>query len=148
MRLLRPFPALLALVFAFTWMSLSSPGSAAPAYEPPRGSQERRDILNALRPLVEARLNPPVEFVVNYMQVSSGWAFLHVSPQRPGGAQIDLRTTTFSEDADYMDGAETYALLRYQYDRWNIVDYAIGPTDVFWQGDPLYQTLPAGVAPR
>ncbi|GGB37611.1 hypothetical protein GCM10011316_07180 [Roseibium aquae] len=148
MRSTHRFPALLALVFAFTWMSLCSPGIAASAYEPARGSKERQDILNAIRPLVEARLNPPVEFVVNYMQTAEGWAFVHVSPQRPGGGIIDLRGTTYAGSADYMDGAETYALLRFQYDRWNIIDYAIGPTDVFWYGDPLYDRQPPGVVPK
>ena len=77
----------------------------------------------------------------------SGWAFVQLNPQRPGGAAIDLYQTTFANQADYMDGAMTIALLRYQYNRWNLVDFAVGPTDVFWQGDPLYAQLPAGLTP-
>lgn len=124
------------------------PVRAQSVYEPARGSLERKAILNAVRPLVEARLNPPVEFVVDWMRVGSGWAFVGLAPQRPGGGAIDLRQTTFSDQADYMDGTQTYGLLRYQYDRWNVIDYAIGPTDVFWHGDPLYLRLPQGLTPH
>lgn len=120
---------------------------AQTAYEPARGSAERKAVLNTIRPLIEARLNPPVEFVVDWMKVAGGWAFVSLAPQRPGGGRIDLRQTMYREQIDYMDGAQTYALMKFQYDRWNIVDYAIGPTDVFWHGDPLYRTLPPGLTP-
>eukprot|EP00873_Tetraselmis_striata_P005792 jgi/Tetstr1/426056/TSEL_001611.t1 len=87
-------------------------------YEPARGTQERKDLMNAIRPL------------------------------RPGGKPIDLSATALREQADYMDGITTYALLVRAYGRWNIVDYAIGPTDVFWSGDPLYDQLTPGLVPR
>ena len=41
----------------------------------------------------------------------------------------------------------TFALLRYQFNRWNLVDFVVGPTDVFWQGDPLYAQVPRGLTP-
>ena len=46
-----------------------------------------------------------------------------------------------------MDGLQTYVLLRYQYDRWNVIDFAVGPTDVFWHGHPLYRQVPPGLTP-
>jgi len=103
--------------------------------------------LNAVRPLVEARVGAPVEFVVDWMRAGDGWAFVQVNPQRPGGSPTDLRYTTFASQVEYMDGIVTFALLRYQYDRWNLIDFVIGPTDVFWQGDPLYARLPRGLTP-
>lgn len=117
-------------------------------YEPARGTQERKDLMNAIRPLVEARVSPPVEFVINRLRVSGNWAFAIVSPQRPGGRPIDLSRSALREQAEYMDGITTYALLVRAYGRWNIVDYAIGPTDVFWSGDPLYEQLTPGLVPR
>ncbi|WP_209017274.1 hypothetical protein [Roseibium aggregatum] len=120
---------------------------AQSVYEPARGSGERGAILNTLRPMLEARVGPPVEFIVNWLRAGEGWAFVQVSPQRPGGNPIDLRRTTFASQLDYMDGIVTYALLRYQHDRWNLIDFVIGPTDVFWQGDPLYERLPRGLTP-
>lgn len=121
--------------------------SAQAVHEPARGTAERAEILNALRPMLEARLGPPVEFVVDWMRSGNGWAFVQVSPQRPGGGAINLRQTTYAEQAEYMDGIGTFALLRLQYDRWNLIDFAVGPTDVFWQGDPLYAQLPRGLTP-
>lgn len=123
------------------------PAHAQSVYEPARGTAERKQILNAIRPMMEARLGPPVEFVVDWMRSGNGWAFVQVSPQRPGGGRIDLSRTTYAMQAEYMDGVSTFALLRYQYDRWNLIDYAVGPTDVFWQGDPLYAQLPPGLVP-
>ena len=81
------------------------------------------------------------------MRSGSGWAFVNGNPQRPGGVKIDPFRTTFASQAEYMDGLSTYALLRFQYDRWNLVDFVVGPTDVFWQGDPLYAQLPFGLTP-
>jgi len=121
--------------------------SAQAVHEPARGTAERSEILNALRPMLEARVGPPVEFVVDWMRSGNGWAFVQVSPQRPGGGAIDLYRTTYANQAEYMDGIVTFALLRFQYDRWNLIDFAVGPTDVFWQGDPLYAQLPRGLTP-
>ncbi|WP_434051261.1 MAG: hypothetical protein RDA78_18340 [Roseibium sp.] len=132
-------------LFLMAGVTLSA--AAQSVYEPSRGSAERRDILNAIRPMVEARVGPPVEFVVSWMRSGAGWAFVNVNPQRPGGGRIDPFLTTFASQAEYMDGLSTYALLRYQYDRWNLVDFVVGPTDVFWDGDPLYAQVPPGPTP-
>jgi hypothetical protein len=129
---------------------VTAPGLSASAqtvHEPARGTPERSDILNTVRPMVEARLGPPVEFVVDWMRSGYGWAFVHLSPQRPGGGAIDISRTTFAGQAEFMGGLDTYALLRFQYNRWNLIDFVVGPTDVFWHGDPLYAQLPPGLTP-
>ncbi|MEE2865696.1 MAG: hypothetical protein VYE69_10740 [Pseudomonadota bacterium] len=139
----------LAIVFlsSLLLMCTGLTASAQTVHEPSRGTAERKDILDAMRPMMEARVGPPVEFVVNWMRSGHGWAFVQVSPQRPGGGAIDLSRTTFASQADYMDGLVTFALLRYQFNRWNLVDFVVGPTDVFWQGDPLYAQVPLGLTP-
>lgn len=140
------------LFFAATALLLSilcwSPATAQSTYEPARGSAERKAVMDAVRPLMEARLHAPVEFVVNWMRVGNSWAFVGVSPQRPGGGVIDPKQTYLADQADYMDGLHTYALLRHQYGRWNIIDFAIGPTDVFWDGSLLYSQVPKGLLPH
>ncbi|MCA1299964.1 hypothetical protein [Stappia indica] len=141
--------ARLFLIVAAALLLLGTATFAHAAYEPPRGSKERKDLMNAIRPLIETRVGAPVEFVVNRLRVSGPWAFAIVSPQRPGGRPIDLSRTLMRDRAEYMDGGlRTYVLLTKAYNRWNIVDYAIGPTDVFWYGDPLYSQLPAGLVPQ
>ncbi|MEP3045967.1 MAG: hypothetical protein ABJL55_07795 [Roseibium sp.] len=142
------FQRLNLVLLSTIFLSVAAFGALAqPVHEPGRGTAERKAVLDAVRPLLEARLGAPVEFVVDWMQVGGGWAFVGLAPQRPGGAAIDLRQTTYAEQSEWMDGIQTYALLKHQYNRWNIVDYAIGPTDVFWQGDPLYAQLPIGLTP-
>ncbi|MEP3275854.1 MAG: hypothetical protein ABJN26_07105 [Stappiaceae bacterium] len=132
------------ILFIF-FLAIASGLSAAAAqqlYTPQKGSAERKAILNTLRPALEARLGKPVEFAVSFMNASRGWVFLGVSPQRPGGGKIRPADTVFAGQLEYMDGLNTLALLRFDYGRWNLIDHAIGPTDAFWQGDPLYQRIP------
>ncbi|WP_150525565.1 hypothetical protein [Roseibium sediminis] len=138
---------MLAICFVIA-TCLSAPLKAQTVFEPPRGSAERKEVLDAVRPLMEAHLHAPVEFVINWMRVGNSWAFVGVSPQRPGGGAIDPRGTFLADQAEYMDGLHTYALLRHQYGRWNIVDFAIGPTDAFWDGSALYSQVPQGLLPH
>jgi len=118
--------------------------TAAPVGEPPGasgsvdarspanpGTAQRRAILDALRPAVEARLGPNVEFVVDRISVAPGWALVFANPQRRGGAPIDGRAI-FGDDIDNMDGLTVTAILRFQGGRWNLVDHAIGATDVWY----------------
>lgn len=146
-RMLQLIAALALLVLPATSEALAASPAAA-LHEPASGSGERREILDAVRPLLEVRVDPPVEFVVDWIRVAGPWAFVIVNPQRPGGTPIDLSRTTFAENAEYMDGLRTYVLLAYAYGRWNVVDQAIGPTDVFWDGDPLYDRVPKGLIPH
>lgn len=106
---------------------------AASIYTPERGSAERKAILDSLRPAMEASMRGPVEFVVNEMNVMDGWAFISVSPQRPGGGAIDATKTGFAEDIGFMDGLRTYALIRFDNGRWHQVEHHVGPTDVSYQ---------------
>lgn len=138
-------PRLLAA--AITLLALALPAAAQGAREPARGTPERAALMDAIRPLVEVRTGAPVEFMVVRLRVSGDWAFAIVDPQRPGGAPIDPARTIYGEDAEYMDGLRTYALLVRANGRWNIVDYAVGPTDAFWDGNPLYRQIPRGLLP-
>ena len=110
----------------------AQPGASAAAVAAP-GSAQRRAILDALRPAVEARLGPNVEFRVTAIRVRQGWAFVIAEPQRRGGKPID-GYAIFGEDFRNMDGLTTTAVLRFQSDRWNLVDHAIGATDVWYCG--------------
>ena len=123
LRILSVFPVLFAL------QSLALAGSV---YQLERGDPDRKAVLNALRPAIEAQMRGPVEFVVSSITVENDWAFAVVEPQRPGGRRINPANTAFSNTFEYMDGFTTFALLKFQYRRWNLVDHVIGPTDVAW----------------
>ena len=100
--------------------------------DPPRtGSSQRLAILNTIRPAVETELGPNIEFVPSCVQVWNGWALVSAEPQRKGGRKIDRRILA---DWDNRDGLTVTALLRFRYARWNLVDHAIGATDVWYDG--------------
>jgi hypothetical protein len=92
---------------------------------------ERKAVLDALRPAVEARLGPNVEFVVAHLRVEDGWAFVIADPQRKGGKPID-GWGIFGEHFDNMDGLRTEAVLKRTKGRWRVVDWGIGATDVWY----------------
>ena len=100
---------------------------------------ERKAVLDALRPAVESKLGPNVEFVVQVIRVEDDWAFVMADPQRKGGNAINGRQV-FGEDFDNMDGVRVDAVLQLQNGRWEVVDYGIGATDV-WYCDVGPKTL-------
>lgn len=102
------------------------------------GPAERRAILDALRPVVVRELGGPVEFVVTQMRVIEPYAFVIVTPQRPGGGVIP----TPSEE---MDGVRTEAILTKANGRWGVTHHGIGATDVWYAGET--KNYPAGLIP-
>ena len=79
--------------------------AAAPA------SAQRKAVLDALRPAIETKLGPNVEFVIQVLRVEDGWAFVMADPQRKGGKPID-GNRYFGEDFDNMDGLRVDAVLQ------------------------------------
>lgn len=55
-------------------------------YTPEKGSGERKEILDALREELFELHHIKVIFVVNYMKVYEGWAWLHTLPQEADGS--------------------------------------------------------------
>ncbi len=102
-----------ALAMLLVAAATSGGALAQRAYEPARGTAERAELMDAIRPLVEARVGPPVEFVVDRLRVAGDWAFAIVQPQRPGGGAIDMYATVYRNQMDFMDGLGTYVLLRH-----------------------------------
>jgi hypothetical protein len=92
---------------------------------------ERKAVLDALRPKVEAKLGQDVEFVVQVLRIESGWAFVMADPQRKSGKPID-GYRIFGGDFDNMDGLRVDAVLRKQGGRWRVADHSIGATDVWY----------------
>jgi hypothetical protein len=110
--------------------AMVSTAFAADIHEPAKGSAERKAILDAIRPAIEAQMRGPVEFQINVMLSDGEWAFVSANPQRPGGREIDMEKTAFAGKSDIMDGLTTYALVRFANGRWNHIDDIIGSTDV------------------
>jgi hypothetical protein len=95
------------------------------------GPPQRKAVLDALRPVVEARLGPNVEFVVAVLRVEDGWAFVIADPRRKGGEPID-GWRIFGEHFGNMDGLRIEAVLQQRRGRWQLIDHGIGATDVWY----------------
>ena len=112
-------------------------GVAAPSHVlhgPKVGSPERKAILDALRPPIEATLHQPVVFKCDHFMVESGWAFVRGTPIRPDGRKIDYGKTKYQAaiaDGFFDDGFA--ALLHYREGAWHVTKWEIGATDVAWE---------------
>lgn len=104
----------------------------------PVGDPLRPVVLNALRPAIVADLGQPVTFVVQTLKTQGDWAFVVARPQRPDGREIDFRQTHYREQIDQgvFDGPVLYALMQRREQRWTVLDFVIGPTDVHHAGWP------------
>lgn len=122
------------LQILFSTLLLTAPALAVPV-TPKQGSQERNAVLDALRAPVQRALKKPVVFKVNHLKLQDGWAFMTGVPQRPGGKKLDYRGTAWQE-AIRAGAFDDWicALLRKRRGKWQVVDYAIGATDVVWDG--------------
>lgn len=111
------------------------PASAEPVDVPP-GSALRGELLDTLRPLVEYDLGAPVEFVVTSLQVDGDRAFARLAAQRPMGMPIDMETTPMvlrdGLPLDTIDGPRIEAFFHQSPARWEVVEFVIGATDVWW----------------
>jgi hypothetical protein len=129
-------------------MGLMLGQAAAQAETPPKGSPLRSTILDGLRPMVEAEVGKPVEFVVTTMRVLGEWAFVIVQPQRPGGGKIEYTYTRYQEAVD--SGAfdnQVIALLRETPSGWLVYGYSLGATDVPWVEWKDWYPVPPEVFP-
>lgn len=104
-------------------------------------------LLNALRPSIVADLGQSVKFVVSVLRTQGDWAFVVARPQRPDGREIDFRATRYRQaiDQGVFDGPTLYALMQRREQRWTVVDFAIGPTDVPQAGWPEAHGAPAAM---
>jgi hypothetical protein len=121
-----------ALCCLFAILALPVSGLAQ-AYSPKAGSAERKAIMDALRNPVERQLGKKVVFKVEHFKVLDGWAFLRGLPQQPDGKAVDYRGTPYQErvqDGTFDDGI--CALLKKVGDKWRVLIFQIGSTDVPW----------------
>ena len=132
-------------VLAAAGAAFAFPALAGKVYTPGRGDPDRKAILDAIRPRIEAEMRGPVEFVVRILNVKDGWAFAVLDPQRPGGKKINPYDTIHAADAEYMDGLTVYALTRKSGGRWGLIDSVTGPTDVAYEPWPDQYGAPRAI---
>jgi hypothetical protein len=118
------------------------------------GSAERKAILDALRAPVQKTLKQrPVVFKVDHLRVRGEWAFLSAVPEQPNGKAMNYRGTVYQQAI--REGAFdnwVCALLRRERraggrQRWRVVTYVLGATDVAWDGWDRRYHAPRAVFP-
>lgn len=111
--------------------------SQAPSQEQPHTpapqTAERKAIADALRAPVEKRLKKSVVFKIEHLKVQDGWAFLKGVPQRPDGKPMDYSDTSYRRQKELgMFDDQISALLKREGEKWVVVTYDIGATDVVY----------------
>ncbi len=128
----------LALFMTFVFqISLSAASVSAQSWhEPARGTQERRDLMDAVRPIAEWQLGAPIQFVVQDLRLAGDVAFGALYAQRPGGGPIDLarapgvlRGDLYAEDVQ-----ETIYTVLYKKsgNTWVAVEWTLSAGDPWW----------------
>jgi len=125
-------------IIALAAFTLAATAALAVSFTSPgAGTPQRKAVLDALRPKVEAELGVrPIEFVVEEIRVGGGWAFVRANPQRKGGGVI-------RNPDENMDGVHTEAILQQQGGRWVVREFGVGSTDVWFLG--WCEKTPAGL---
>ena len=115
-------------------------------YTPEQGSVERQSVMDTIRPLVERDLSQQVVFRVSRLSVQNGWAFMIATPQQPDGRAVDFSRTRFRRAYEQgMFSDVVIALVRRQGNRWRVVRYVLGPTDVPYEDWPRRYRAPRAI---
>jgi hypothetical protein len=121
--------------------------AAAEVTTPQSGTQERRDILNSVRVMVGYDFGGPIELVVHSLEIENGFGLMTGYAQRPGGVPIDMSQTPMvlrdRQSPDTIDGPTVQAFVTQLNGHWYVHEYAVGPTDVWWMGDPYCENYSA-----
>lgn len=111
------------------------------------GPGDRNEVVATALARVEAQLGKPVKIDVRVFNRDGDWAFVDGQLQDTDGQPIDYSGTPFAEAAANGGASKRYdALLRKIGPKWTIVESAIGPTDVPWEGwRAKYPDVPAQI---
>ena len=109
--------------------------SYGPFSTPARGTEERKQIMDAARSPIASDIGQSVIFIVDILRSDGHWAYLQATPVQPNGKPIDWTTTRYAEDWQVDAMSDTVmVLLSTDGGAWHAVDHIVGPTDVYWYG--------------
>lgn len=106
---------------------------------PARGTSERRELMEAVRPAAEAEFGPPVEFMVTDARVLGAYAYLDLQAQRPNGQRIAC------SQVDCRPATRVRAALARTESGWRVVQVVIGHQGAIDRR--LCEAYPANVLP-
>jgi hypothetical protein len=118
---------------------------AAPAAqaweEPARGTQLRKDLMDAMRPHAMWVFGAPISFVVEDLRAAQDVGFASLRAIRPGGGEIgfyDQRPEFQAmEDPGFWDGPRFQVLYQKVGQTWVAVHHSVAATDAWWS-DPAF----------
>lgn len=138
---------ILPLAWALLMAGMGTAVSAQQWHEPARGTQVRRDLMDAMRPIAQWQLGAPVQFVVLDLRLAGDVAFGALNAQRPGGAKINLyETPAYLRGElypDEIDGAMYTVLYKKSGDMWVAVEWSLGSSDVWWASERICRAFGA-----
>ena len=138
-------------LMCFAVLMMVGQGALAQVWHSPnRGTAERAALMDAMRPHAEWVLGAPVQFVVDDLRVAGDLGYGALTPQRPGGGQIDIRRTPgFARGQldPVMDGIYLHVLYRKSGKTWVAVQWSMGATDV-WFSAPEFCAIWHPVIPE
>ncbi|MDO5625380.1 MAG: hypothetical protein Q4G71_11910 [Pseudomonadota bacterium] len=112
---------------------------------------ERDALTAATTAAAHAQLKLPagtLRLVPEQLRHEGNWAFLTARVQTPAGARFDYAGTELHEAAQAGAVSDLCAaLLRREGVQWRVVDIAVGPTDVAWEGWAATHHAPPAVFP-
>lgn len=113
------------------------------------GPDDRNEVIAAALARIEADLGKPVKLEVRNLHRAGDWAFLDGQLQDTNGQPVDYSGTPFAEAAAHGGKSKRYdGLLKQTGPKWSILESAIGPTDVPWEGwKAKYPEAPAQIWP-
>lgn len=113
-----------------------------------RASPDRRNILDAARPIAERELNQKVKFIVRTLQTDGHWAIALLVPVTPESKSIDWSGTRFAADnANRKLNGWLEVLLKKEKQKWEVVDFHIGKwnEDNFSIWEHKYPSIPSAL---
>ena len=118
--------------------------ATTPVAAGPLSGAERTAVLEAARAPIAGTLGRPVRFVVDRLERRGDWAFLWARLVDGAGRPVSYAGTPLANaEREGMVSKSAAVLLKRDNGRWTVVDQAIGPTDVAWEGWAARHGAPA-----
>lgn len=97
-------------------------------------SADRKEIVEALKLKLAPDLKLKPKLVVKELWMKNGFAYFIGNVKAENGKEIDFTKTVYKDEveAGIFDGDGTNALLKKSGNKWKVLTYVIGPTDVPW----------------
>ena len=124
-----------AFVLCFTFLHLLiSAQDAKTDMAKTTDSKDRKEILEGLKKKVQPDLKLLPKLVVKHLYVKDGFAYFVGHVKDSNGKDIDFRKTAYKNEveAGVFDGDNTNALLKKSGNKWKVLTFVIGPSDVPW----------------